>query len=97
MKRAYYVHYYRNFGNTYNLYWALGGEAVPANWERITRKAAISLCIRERDARRQDPAFSGYGDTRIYPAAWASVDPYTVPCGPYTMDGPYIVEGAAND
>lgn len=96
MKRAYYVHYYRNFGNTYNLYWALDGETVPASWERITRKAAISLCIRERDARRQDPAFSGYGDTRIYPAAWASVDHYNVPCEPYTMDGPYIVEGAAN-
>lgn len=43
MKRAYYAHYYRNFGNTYNLYWAPDGEAVPESWERITRKAAISV------------------------------------------------------
>ena len=95
MKRAYYVHYYLDFGNTYHLYWAPEGEAVPDYWNRITRKEAIALCTRERDARRYDQAFSGYGDTRIYPAAWAALDIDEYPYGPYTMDGPYIVEGVA--
>lgn len=92
MKRAYYVHYYRDFGNTYRLYWAPEGAAVPDYLDRITRKEAIALCIRERDARRYDQAFSGYADTRIYPAAWAG---HPVYCDQLKMDGPYIVEGIA--
>lgn len=67
MKKAYYVEYYRDFGNTYNLYWAPCDITVPASFERITRKKAEDLCKRERQARRDNPDFSGYADTYIWP------------------------------
>lgn len=37
----YYIHYYRNFANTYNLYHAPAGVAVPEEWERIPRREAL--------------------------------------------------------
>lgn len=67
MKKAYYVEYYRDFGNTYNLYWAPCDITVPASFERITRKKAENLCKRERQARRDNPDFSGCADTYIWP------------------------------
>lgn len=68
MKKAYYVNYYRDFGNTYELYWTWADDTaeVPESWQRITRKRAIRLCILERQARREDPAFSGYADIHIW-------------------------------
>lgn len=69
MKKAYFVNYYRNFGNTYELRWVWADEIdeMPEHWQRITRKRAIQLCISERQARREDPAFSGYADIHIWP------------------------------
>lgn len=65
---CYYVNFYRDFSNTYRLYYAPAGVPVPKEWKHITRKRAIHLCIRERRARREDPAFSGYADIYIFPA-----------------------------
>ena len=70
MKR-YYVHYYRDFGNTYALYWADSPEMeahLPDGAEQITRARAIELAQAERDRRRYDAAFSGYASAAIYPA-----------------------------
>lgn len=64
---AYYIHYYRDFGNTYCLYYAPVGTPVPPELERITRAQAEQKCRDERLARKYDPNFSGYGDTYIYP------------------------------
>ena len=67
MKNAYYIEYTNDFANTYNLWYAPAGAAVPDGLERITRRFAEQKCRSERDARRYDPDFSGYGDTHIYP------------------------------
>ena len=70
MKR-YYVHYYRDFGNTYTLYWADSPEMeahLPDGAERITRARAIELAQAERERRHYDEAFSGYATPDIYPA-----------------------------
>ena len=67
MKTAYYVQYYMGFANTYNLCHAPVGEELPSDWERITRKEAERLCAQERYARKHNQAFSGYGDSYIYP------------------------------
>ncbi len=70
MKKAYYINYYRDFCNTYNLRWCWESEpAPPGEWQRITRKEAIAKCKAERQARRDDPNFSGYADAYIYPAS----------------------------
>lgn len=65
---SYYVHFWHDFGNTYNLYYAPSGQPVPEQWEKITRKDAIRYCTDERHRRRADPAFSGYADAYIFPA-----------------------------
>ncbi len=70
----YYVHYYRNFSNTYRLYYAAAGEMVPETLDRITRKEAFSLCRKERQRRRMDPNFSGFADTFIYPLSVEKLD-----------------------
>nr|DAK62615.1 MAG TPA: hypothetical protein [Caudoviricetes sp.] len=67
MKKSYYVEYYRDFGNTYNLYWLPSGEPAPAGLERITYKRAVELCKDERYRLKYDQAFSGYADTWIWP------------------------------
>lgn len=66
--RKYYIHYYRDFANTYNLYYADEGMAVPDAWERITRKEAEALARKERRARRENPSFSSFATAAIYPA-----------------------------
>ena len=69
--RKYFVKYWANFGNTYNLAYtdtdAQAAEAEANGWERITRKQAESKCADENRARSSDPAFSGYADSLIYP------------------------------
>lgn len=72
--RKYYVHYYRDFANTYNLYYADADHEVPESWVRITRKTAEELARRERRARKNDPGFSGYADTAIFPAGCEDID-----------------------
>lgn len=67
MKNAYYIEYTNNFANTYSLWYAPVGAAVPESLKRITRKEAELKCREEREARKHDSNFSGYGDTHIYP------------------------------
>lgn len=67
MKKCYFVEYYLNFGNTYNLWWADSNCTVPDSFERISRKEAIKLCIEERQRRKYDSAFSGYASSYIRP------------------------------
>lgn len=62
MKKRYYIYYYNNFDNTYNLYWAWENKPVPNEYRRITRREAISHCINN-----PDPTFSR--DKYIYPAS----------------------------
>lgn len=70
MKR-YFVNYYNDFTNTYNLAWAETPEqleiAQADGWEQITRKKAQALCMEERRRQLNDPSFSGYADTLIFP------------------------------
>lgn len=71
MRRQYFVHYYKDFGNTYNLLYADTEEAlkaVPEEAERITRKKAESLVADENRRRKADGSFSGYADNAIWPA-----------------------------
>lgn len=67
-KRKYYVYYWHggDFANTYELYYT-DKEIDRDGFERITRKEAIRLCVEEKERRRTDPAFSGYGSTTIIP------------------------------
>ncbi|MBR1708800.1 MAG: hypothetical protein IJ719_08235 [Clostridia bacterium] len=73
-----------DFANTYSLVWADETTKQPAEgWERITRKEAITYCIRERDRRKYDQMFSGYADAYIWP--------YGIEMNEYPRTG-YIVE-----
>lgn len=65
-RRKYYVHYWRDFGNTYELYYT-DKEINRDGFERITRREAIRLCAEEKERRRTDPAFSGYASVTIKP------------------------------
>lgn len=70
--KKYYIHYYRDFCNTYDLYYAECPEdfdALPEGAERITRREAEQLCARENERRKWEQSSSGYADNRIYPAA----------------------------
>ena len=69
--KKYYIRYWRDFANTFTLCYCETPEeeaaAVAAGFERITRKEAERKCSGERWARKNDPAFSGYGDIDIRP------------------------------
>ena len=74
MKR-YYVNYYKDFGNTYDLYWAETPEQIEMaekKCERITRKKAERLCAEENYRRKHDQSFSGYASTEILPIDYTS-------------------------
>lgn len=68
MKR-YYIRYPRNFANEFDLRYVDSAEAeqeaIRQGYERITKKQAIEKCRAERWARKNDPAFSGYGSAII--------------------------------
>ena len=69
--KKYYIFYYKDFGNTYSLFWADSPEMeaeLPEGAERITRNQAEAKCREERRLRKFDPAFGGYGDAEIFPA-----------------------------
>ena len=86
-KKSYYIHYYADFSNTYNLYWADSPEMVstlPAGAERISRDRAFSLCRSERERRKYNPSFSGYADRTILPAGYD---------GDIVTDPNYILRG----
>ena len=58
--RKYGIKYYRDFGNTYTLGYTEG-------WERITREEAECMARAESKRAKEDPNFSGYADTYVYP------------------------------
>lgn len=72
MKR-YYIKYYNDFSNAYNLVWAetpeqiAMAEADGIGWERISRREAEKKCSAENERRKYDCSFSGYADSAIYP------------------------------
>ena len=71
--KKYYVSYYKDFANTYNLMYVETAEdeaALPDNAQQITRKEAEALARKEREARKNDGSFSGYADGIIFPAAY---------------------------
>lgn len=67
--KKYYVNYYRDFSNTYNLYYTdeTMDIEIPKSWKQITRSRAIMLAIRERKARKYDETFAYFADAEIYP------------------------------
>lgn len=72
MKKRYYVNYYRDFANTYSLYWAETDDQIKMaeeneNNERITRKRAEQLCASENYRRKYNPNSSGYASNLIIP------------------------------
>ena len=82
MRRQYFVHYYKDFGNTYNLLYADTGEElkmVPEDAERITRKEAESLASRENYRRKYDESFSGFADNAIYPVTMTQEEIWDLP------------------
>lgn len=71
--RKYWVQYWRNFGNTYNLFYTENPEEesmLPGNAERITRKKALQLAREESDRRKYDEAFAYNADSEIYPVSF---------------------------
>lgn len=95
MRRQYFTHYYKGFGNTYSLMYADTEEdlkLIHEDAERITRKEAESLCARENYRRKYDSSFSGYADNMIYPVGMDMEDRYNIyNSNRYYKDG-YIVE-----
>lgn len=68
--RKYWVQYWRNFGNTYNLFYTENPEEesmLPGNAERITRKKALQLAREESDRRKFNGAFAYYAPETIAP------------------------------
>lgn len=68
--RKYWVQYWRDFANTYNLYYTENPEEesmLPGNAERITRKKALQLAREESDRRKFDRAFAYYASATIAP------------------------------
>ena len=70
MKNRYYVRYWRDFSNCYELYHAPADFVPPSAWERIRRKNAERLARAEKYRRATNPAFSHYADAYIYPHDW---------------------------
>jgi hypothetical protein len=73
MRRKYYIHYWRNFENTFELYYADTPEEAAKLEEveevyRLTRKQAEQKARNEMWAREHDAAFSGYGAVYVLPA-----------------------------
>lgn len=81
MKR-YYIYHYRNFGNTYHLYWAETPEQIKKAEEfcdRISKKEAYGLCAEENRRRKYDPSFAYYATNVIYPIGYTRADPENDP------------------
>ena len=98
MKNHYFVHYWRNFGNCYNLYHAPADFIPPSGWERITRKEAEQLARAEKQRRKDDPAFSYFADAYIFPHNWNDEEDdlfWSVARGKIEIDGVILrrVEG----
>lgn len=85
--KQYFVNYYRDFCNTYTLFYAECPEdfdALPEGAERITRREAEQLCSRENERRKWEQSSSGYASNVIAPAAgdyheWDKPSGYIMP------------------
>lgn len=72
--RKYWVYYWRNFGNTYRLWYTENSDEeklLPETAERITRKKALQLAREESDRQKFDEAFAYNADSEIYPISCA--------------------------
>lgn len=70
-RKKYFVVYYQNFSNTYNLYWTdckEMEERLPAEAKRISRKEAEGLCADENRRRKHDRGSAFFADSAIYPS-----------------------------
>lgn len=88
--KKYYISYYRDFGNTYNLYWAETSEqiaALPKNARKITRREAKRKCAEEKSARGHDPSFSGFASAVILPADYSGEKDWRDDPAHYRMNG----------
>lgn len=71
--KHYYIRHPRNFTNEYKLVWIESTDtesiarACEEGYSRITRKEAYRTVSGEKYARKNDQAFSGYGDAIILP------------------------------
>lgn len=67
--KKYYIRYYREYGNTFELRWIDNEEdeeiAIAEGFKRISRKEAIQKCINAREEKRVN-GFA-YGSTEILP------------------------------
>ena len=76
--KKYYIKYYADFANTYNLGYAETPEeeahAEQNGWERITRREAERKCAAENQRRKTDEMFSGYASNLIFPVTWTNDD-----------------------
>lgn len=82
MRRQYFAHYYKDFGNTYNLLYADTEDElkmIPEDAERITRKEAESLASRENYRRKYDGSFSGFADNAVYPVTMTQEEIWDLP------------------
>ena len=73
--KKYYINYYRDFSNTYNLC-SVESDAdkvefakFEGEWKRITLKDAQTKIRAEKDRKKYDAAFSGHGDAEILSAS----------------------------
>ena len=70
MKRKYWVHYYKDFSNTYELYWTNSPEMeemLPDDSQQITRKKALEMARENAFREKYDSGFA-MGSSHIYPA-----------------------------
>lgn len=94
--RKYYVHYYRDFSNTYTLRYTETPEqdalAISQGYERITRRQAISLCRDELDLRKYNPSCGGYASDVITPIDYDEDREMPWECNPHMVKVGYIIE-----
>lgn len=55
-----------DFSNQYSLAYTTDG-TEPKGWERITREQAETMARDEDRRRREEPSFSGYADSYVWP------------------------------
>ena len=85
MKKTYYIKMGK-FSNQYSLRWAEDGkeicELIANGYEKIPYKMAKCYAIIERQRRKDNPNFSGYADSSIFPCHYTlgyEVKDYVVP------------------
>lgn len=83
--RKYYIQYWNDFANTYNLIYTEGSEPAPDNAERITRAEALRRC-REAAALIAAGCPDPYRPAAIIPASLAPYHVHPATAG-YTLRG----------